>query len=195
MLFQTVMANVIINSNDTLIIKIVSWRTFSNAYFMSATTTESQSCKCVDKMFCQDHYFFFFFYTFPSQRQYSPSSSTEETHCFFSTTTTWDNLKTAAWEFIRSRVGTLLLPFNVLNHIVTWQKVRGVLNGAIKSVQFDPSPLLRSIFPRIDECAPRPVQTQGHWVTGAEALPLSGDGHGADSEVRHRDAIEKPESS
>lgn len=45
-----------------------------------------------------------------------------------------------------SHGGTLLLLFNVLNHIVIWQKVRWVSNALIKSVQFYPWPLQRVSF-------------------------------------------------
>lgn len=46
-----------------------------------------------------------------------------------------------------SHSATLLLLFNVLDHIVIWQKVRWVSNALIKSVQFYPPPLQGVSFP------------------------------------------------
>lgn len=58
-------------------------------------------------------------------------------------------------EVILKSGATLLLLFNVLNHIVSWQKVRYVLSTLIKSVQFYPV-VRECIFPHIDGCVSCP---------------------------------------
>lgn len=91
-------------------------------------------------------------------------STTKLRHCFFHLYNSWE-MKMAIWKqqpgSSSSDCGTLLLLFNVLNHIVIWQ-VRWLSNALIKSV----SPAVTEcIFPRIDELVSRPGKCKDtEWV-------------------------------
>lgn len=96
--------------------------------------------------------------------------------------------------------GTLLLLFNVLDHIVIWQKVRWVLNTLILSV-LPPTPqppaIMESIFSHIDECVSCPDRRKGTEWLAFRNFRRQGrsESRQPGSAARHQDATEKAESS
>lgn len=99
-------------------------------------------------------------------------------------------MKTAIWKQLpgssSSHGGTLLLLFNVLNHIVIWQKVRWVSNALIKSVQFYPSPLQRvSFHVSMSVCRALPdARTLSEWHSDTSTVR---DSQRADSQAARPD--------
>lgn len=95
-------------------------------------------------------------------------------------------MKMAIWKQLpgssSSHGGTLLLLFNVLNHIVIWQKVRWVSNALIKSGQFYPPPSQRvSFHVSMSVCrAPADARALSEWHSDTSTVR---GGRGADSQA------------
>lgn len=100
-------------------------------------------------------------------------------------------MKMAIWKQLpgssSSHGGTLLLLFNVLNHIVIWQKVRWVSNTLIKSVpSYPPGRYRQYLFTYRWACVVPPTDARALSEWHSVTLPVR-DGQRADSQAARPD--------